>query len=755
MRQRTYSNLLGCAAVAALMASPPAWAQSAEDVPAEGGAEAQDGAAPNAGLGDIVVTAQRRSERLQNVPAAITAFSGDQLEALNIQSTKDLTKVTPGLNMTQSIYSPQPTIRGIGTRGVQAGDESVVPIYLDGVYQSFLNGLFTDLNSVERIEVLKGPQGALLGRNATGGAINIITRTPEEGFTGDFSLRYGRFDDVIAKAYVAAGTDTVGADVAMVFSRGDGYIVDDARDDAYGGRRNFAIRSKIVAHPSESFDLTLAGSYAHSRDNIGTGFLPINRDTIAARIPGAYVETRPYHASLSFDPFIKVRQKTVSLTGVYHGDGFDITAIGSYQDNWSHYLADADGSNVDLAVSDLTQFSRNSYNEVYIATNGSGPFNLTAGLVYYYDKAGYDPIRQVTTPVSAAGVIGTPNTIFFRNAVTTNSYAAYAQGTYDFDDKLSLTVGGRYTIDKKAFLSKIGQTTITSILSARNRVNKFTPTGTLKYQVNPDLNIYVKAGQAFKAGLANMAALSPSAATFVRPETVTQYEFGVKSDITRDFRVNASVYYTRYKDLQTQARDPLNPGLALLQNAGGAELYGFEIEAVLRPVERLNLQASLSALHAKYTSFPSAQVLIPSTAVNPVPPANVCVLGTGPLIGGNRSAFCDVSGNKLTRTPFVQANFNANYSIPVSGDSDLLISGGVSYQGASYWDTYNRVREPAYTLVDLRLMYRFSDERFQIGLWGENLTNERYRLTTNISANLDGEVLAKPRTYGVEFKASF
>ena len=162
----------------------------------------------------IVVTAQRRSERLQDVPVSITALDDKALERFNIQGTKDLPLVTPGLNFSQSVYSPQPTIRGIGLRGVGSGDESVVPIYIDGIYQPFVAAADLQFNNVQRIEVLKGPQGALLGRNATGGAINIITYTPEDGARAKFSLTYGSFEQVIVKAYAAVGNDKKGAEVA-------------------------------------------------------------------------------------------------------------------------------------------------------------------------------------------------------------------------------------------------------------------------------------------------------------------------------------------------------------------------------------------------------------------------------------------------------------------------------------------------------------------------------------------------------------
>ncbi|MBV9509084.1 MAG: TonB-dependent receptor plug domain-containing protein, partial [Caulobacteraceae bacterium] len=242
-RQAVRSRIWLLASAALLAAGPAARAQTTAQPSSQPAAETSS-------VEEIVVTARRREEHLKDVPAAITAFSAGQLQSLNITGTKALTQITPGLNFTQSVYSPQPTIRGVGSRGVNAGEESEVPVYIDGVYQSFLPATDLQFNDVQRIEVLKGPQGALLGRNAMGGAINIITKDPTSTPHADASVSYGSYNQVIAKGYVSGGTDVVAASLAAVVNRDDGYIHDIVNGKEYGHTDDVSVRGKLVFHPT-------------------------------------------------------------------------------------------------------------------------------------------------------------------------------------------------------------------------------------------------------------------------------------------------------------------------------------------------------------------------------------------------------------------------------------------------------------------------------------------------------------------------
>lgn len=335
----------------------------------------------------------------------------------------------------------------------------------------------------------------------------------------------------------------------------------------------------------------------------------------------------------------------------------------------------------------------------------------------------------------------------FTPKLGTDSYAYYAQGTYQFSPEWSLTLGGRYTREKKTFNTKVGVTTFTT-LSSNDTFKKFTPVGILKYQPRDDLNFYAKAGKAFKSGIINSSATTVLALKAVNPENLTQYEVGMKSDLSSSVRLNVAAYYTDYKDLQSTARDPAT-STSLLQNAGGAEIYGVEAEAYWRPMDNLNIRLGVSALHGEYTDFPGAQVIIPVTSIDPIATANQCVLGTGVLVGGNRAPFCDATGNKIIRTPFFTASLGGDYTIPLDS-GEVVISGNIYHQGKSYWDVGNRVVEPKKLLVNAQVAWKSASDKFGVTLWGENLTNETHRLTASISPFGDNQVIAKPRTYGIE-----
>jgi iron complex outermembrane receptor protein len=733
-RRSRAAMLLASTAAAAVLLPQLAFAQAA---PSENQVE------------EIIITANRREEKLQDVPAAVSAFSGEQLERLGIEGSKELSQITPGLNFTQSVFSPQPTIRGIGVRGVGAGDESVVPIYIDGVYQSFIAGADMQFNNIQRIEVLKGPQGALLGRNATGGAINIITKTPGPGFSGRASISYGSFEEVISKVYVSGGNDVLAADFAVVANRDDGYVEDDLRGDTYAHLSDVSVRSKVVYTPNDFAQLRVSLGYTNNSDSTGEAYRQLNGNTIGARVPGNPVTTKAYKSALSYAPYNKLRAATASVTGILNFDAFTLTSVTGFADYKLRIKADSDGTPLEIATLTYIQVSDNIYQEVYATSTGDGPFSWIVGGVYYRDSSGMSPYSTTySKSVSLTGVLGAQSISRTRPSILTDSYAVYGQGTYEFNDQWKITLGGRYTSEKKDFTSRVGVTVFT-YLANEATFEQFTPNLIVQYQPNSQLNLYAKVGQAFKSGLFNASATTVAATKAVDPETVTQYELGIKSDPANWLRLNIAAYYTDYKDLQSNARDPVTLS-SVLQNAGGATIYGIEGDATIRASDNLNLRVGASWLHGEYEDFGASLVSIPTTTVAP-PAATPCIDGTGPRVGGNRAVFCDVTGNDIIRTPFLTVNFGGDYTIP-SSVGDFVVTGNAYYKGKSYWDTLNYFEEPAVWLVNGEVAWSSPDDRFGVVLWGENLLDEEYSLTLVVSPTATNQVLAKPRTIGVELK---
>ena len=477
-----------------------------------GVALAQNAPADETAVEEVIVTTQRREERLQDVPAAVNAFTGDQLEKLGIDGSKELGQITPGLNFTQSVFSPQPTIRGIGVRGVGAGDESVVPIYVDGVYQSFIGAADMQFNNIQRIEVVKGPQGALLGRNATGGAINVITKTPGPGFEGKMGVSYGSFNEVIGKAYIAGGTDNIAADLALFGRRDDGYIEDDLRNDTYGYSNGFSARSKVVWTPNDNTELRFAVGYSNFSDVTGEAYRLPNGNTIGARVPGNYVETREYKSALSYSPYNKLRIANAALTGVFEFEPFTLTAIAGMANNKLRIKADSDGTPLEIATLTYVQVSANEYYETYATSNGDGPFSWIVGGVYYHDISGMSPYSTTySRSVSIAGVVGAQSVSRTRPRIETNAIAVYAQGTLELGDQWKVTLGGRYSSENKDYQSRVGVTTFTYLKGAKTFDN-FSPTLVVQYSPSDRYNLYFKAGSAFKSGVFNASASNAAAA---------------------------------------------------------------------------------------------------------------------------------------------------------------------------------------------------------------------------------------------------
>jgi iron complex outermembrane receptor protein len=673
---------------------------------------------------DIVVTAQRREQRLQDVPATISAFSGNLLERTGIQSTRDLTLITPGLNFTQSSYSPQPTIRGIGTRGVSAGDESVVPVYVDGVYQPVLNATVMDLNSIERVEVLKGPQGTLFGRNATGGAINIITRTPQVDPMMDGSVSYGRYNEVISKLYATGGSGPVAADIAFVGRRDDGYINDIVTGETFGKVRGYSLRSKLRFEPSDSFDATLSYSHVDMHDSTPYATQPQNGNTLARRFdPNVQLPTGQFETAVTDSGELRSLGNSGSATFSLHLDGVNITSISGYQDYQLRGQADSDTTPVFVGNQFYTNFSKSFVQELY-ATGESDRFNWIVGGTYFHDRSGVDPQVLLTRSFPSGALVVTD----VNSSVKTESFAGYIQGSYDLTDALNVTVGGRYTRDRKNFFIVNNRTRAT--INADHTWSKFTPTGTIQYTFSPDLNVYLKAGQAFKSGIFPSTTFS---GTPVDPETVTQYELGLKFAGDSGLRGTLAGFYTKYKNVQVNVRDPITL-VSTLENAAAAELYGLDGDIAYTPIERLNLRAGISLIHAEYKDYREAQIFVP----------------TG--LGGSAAATIDASGKKLIRTPFVSATAGFDYTADVGG-GEASITLNASYIGKSYWEASNRLVEDPRVIANGEVSWGPIDKSYKLSLWVQNLFDERYHLFVLSSTTTDSQVYAKPITFGA--RASF
>jgi iron complex outermembrane receptor protein len=693
---------------------------------APGAALAQSTVADGAQVAEIVVTAQRREERLSQVPFSVTALTGSQLEKSGVSGATDLALKTPGLQYPVSGAFAQPTIRGIGTTVTSAGSDANVALYIDGVYMPSQAGNIFDFNSIARIEVLKGPQGTLYGRNATGGAISITTLDPTPGLLGKVSASYGSFHDLKAQAFVNVGFgDRIAANLAYLHHSDGGY----ARDVLRGGRLatydENAVRGKLRIEATDAIDLTLSADWARKTDLSGYTLKPYrgNVGTI-----GAIVPSDPRQFALSFQPDFETESRGVSAKGVYRLNGdYTVTALSSWRRVDAHFLTDLDRTQVAASRAEFETRQQTVTQELNLAGSPSDRFSFVAGAFYYYDRANNDNLRTNNVP----GVIG---------MVQSRAAAAYVQGQYDLTDRLTLIAGTRYSSEERLFAAR--RPTPAATLEASKTWNAWTPRVSVRYALDDATNAYATYSRGFKSGTYNVSTFS---GVPVNPESVDAFEVGVKH-----FRggrsFNASAFHYTYDDIQIQAIS-LATGLTALTNAAQARIYGVEADFAWPITRELTLDGGAAYTHSEYNRFAGALLTTPriTAAQCGANPNRPC---------GNVQAPGDASGNTMIRSPEVTANLTLSYERPFAG-GELEASATAYYNSGFYWDVGNRLKQPAYATLNGRLSWGPESRRWRIALWGRNLANELYAAYAVDTTAADAVAYARPRSVGVQLDLKF
>lgn len=749
--------------LAGLLASA-APAAYAADVISEQGAD----------VDEVVVTAQRREERLQDVPISVSAIDNRALVRQGITGTADLATVVPGLNMAKSSTVVQPYLRGVGTANLAPGSDPSVPVYIDGVYHSAPAGFLFAFNNIDRVEVLKGPQGTLFGRNSTGGLIQVVTRDPTSDPTGRFTVSYGNYEQLQSSAYVSGGVGSVAADLSFVYNKqSEGWgrnfytpgpgapPVGSGFDRDAGDIDEIGVRSKVVWR-GEDTQAKLSLMYMESNGSQGhyRHLLP-NRLALVAN--PAFNYTTPYaHGSQgegfydynSDSPWRFKNSQYLAAVEVSHDAGFaTFKSISSYLFAKALFNVPSDSS---PQISTATSFSHLNWRTVtqelqVLSNEGSGPdwLDWIGGLYYLHSKSGYDPL------ITATGDMLVVNTYRY-SFQTSESYAAYAQATANLSSATRLTLGARYTRDSITGEQYVvggnpagAGATLAGVVSAlvtpqEESFDAVTWRISLDHHFTDDIMAYVSASRGFKAGSWNHGSLCattlpscPTIAPPVNPEVVIAYEAGLRSDLfDRRLRLNLSAFHYKYSDLQIQAVVGVPP-VSLLTNAASAKIYGAEVEAIYRFTPNLRVTFNATALDTKYSSFPGAIAFTPRFS----PPYN------------NAQVVIDASGNELSRSPSLASTLGFNWVIPVS-KGELELSANWYHTESFFWEPENRLAEPSYDLFNAQLAWR-PTERLQLRLWGKNLGDKKYYTYQTTTTVGDQGQPAAPRTYGVAADYSF
>jgi iron complex outermembrane receptor protein len=753
------ARLMTAAAIAvpALLSAQPANAQSS------GNAEpstAINRAEPASGLSEIIVTAQRRAENLQDVPIAVSAVTADMLAQSGVDTSRDLPQIVPSVQLTRSGPSGLFFIRGVGTTNAAAGEEGANAFYVDGVYLGDLSQTINNFNSIERVEVLKGPQGTLFGRNATGGLIHIITREPGQEARLDGKIGYSNYSTVDAQVYAAVPiSDTISADVALTSKyQRDGWGRNLTRDTKNGINEYRGIRSKLVARPLDTLKLTLSGDYFSSADNLGLGWR-LADGTVGT---GGTVGPGGHDTTANHDALTKLRLWGVSLTGALDLGFADLTSITALRRTSNNSRFDVDGGPLNLVNIEYLAKGRTFQQELRLASTSSGPLTWQAGLFYLYSRASTDQ-NQNGDAFAAQSL----REIDIISSLTTRSYAAFGELTYAITPTTTVTGGLRYTQDVRDFDGTQTPTLLTgavlptTTVLSRLKYSEFTYRAALRQELAEDVSLYASINRGFKAGTYSLQ--SPTSPP-VNPQFIMAYEAGIKSELLdRRLRLNVSAYHYDIDDYQVRSAAAANPGANILLNAATVKVDGLEAEFEALIVDGFRVFGGANLLRSKYQRFggPDSDFQAPISYPRPAtcPPslvgtADPGVLLPGPRTGGLATCFGDVSGNYTPLASKFAASLGGSYTFDVGQTGSLRLSALYNYNSGYVFEPDNVARQASFHLLNGSIEYRPS-EQVGIEFWASNLTDTEYVVQDLSTATGVTEVLAPPRTYGVNLKFNF
>jgi len=742
MNRFTITTVSSVIALALLATPKSVWAQqSGPDRPAP--ASSANPEAGSDGLVDIVVTAQKRSERLQDVPVAVTAVTGRALVEANITETKALSSAVPSLNFTTAAAFAQPFIRGVGSRGNTAFDEQIVPIYVDGIYQIGMTSGFFKLSNIERVEVLRGPQGTLFGRNAVGGAINIVTRDPGREASGEAVFGYGRFNQIRGELYASTPlNDTLAANISVMRQQDHGYARDVLTGDRSANSSTTSIRSKLVWRPDSPFQAKLTGYYIKTQDNTGVTSFPLDGNTAARRVDPTVVLGTGYRPSQSLHPYGKTKGYGTSLDMEYEAGGVTLTSLTALYYFRSQFYLDSDAT-ASTAVSPLAQSSFVGTDkhtifthEVRAASNGDGPLKWLVGAFLFRDRlinpaGGYrsfGPGGLVQVDVSGKAV--------------GRSFALFGEAEYKIIPQLSFKVGIRYSKDIRSAVTH-DLISKAALSTGKRKWDDVSPRFTIDYEIAPRQRVYFTYSEAYKSGTILTPTFQASTGFYniVDPEKLRSYEIGYKGDISRNFRANVAAFYYDYKNVQVVNSRTLPNGVvqSLVQNAAAERIYGVDADFTYAPTSDLTLGLSLAWLHARYAKFPSA-------VVNVRRPDGL----------GNMTVFQDVSGNRVQRAPDFTLGGNASYTLPTEVfGGRVRLSTNALYSSGWYFDAIETVGTGKYVDLNARVSWTSADEGYSLALWGSNLTNDHHVMAVSQSGSSNRASLVRPISYGAEVRFRF
>jgi iron complex outermembrane receptor protein len=687
-------------------------------------------------LAEVVVTAERREQNLQSVPMGAAAFSVDQVQHLGIVDPVALASMVPGVTFNRQSQASLPYIRGVGTSVGQAGDEPSVAFYVDDIYYSSGSGSIAGFNNIDRIEVEKGPQGTLFGRNATGGVIQIFTRNPTPTPEADISFGYGNFDTKRGSIYASSALiDTLSANFDLYGSKqGDGWGKNLGTGDQVYTTDQYGGRAKLLWEPSDTTSALLNVDYDVTFSSVGTGLHAVNGTLPSPPIPPP---ANFYDVNLTFDPDGVVRQQGASLEVIHDFGWAKATNIAAYRNTYTQYLFDEDMSPVPIINVTTTFHDRELTDELRLESAVGSSLKWTTGFYYFNDIAAEDPLI-----VTGLGTAPLPDGFIAGGKQTTHSYSGFAEATATVLPDTHLTAGARYTVDQRSLATHYDIPLVGSGIAPNSpqsrSFNKVTDRLILDHNFTQDILGYIGYNRGFKSGLFNTVVFPATPiAPPVAPEVLDAYTAGAKTEwLDRRLRVNAEGFLYKYKNIQI---DEVILGSTYLKNAASATIKGIDLDVQAIPVTNLTLTGSVEVMKGRYDSFPNGTL-------------NTYVPG-----GGLIMSTTDLAGNHTVQTPPFTFSASANYLIPTARMGAFSLTAALSHIGNYYFDADNGKgqlnqgidRQPLVNLLNLTVDWTAPDDSFDVSLWGRNVTGEKYYSQLGNFPFGAGYSPAPPATYGI------
>lgn len=684
---------------------------------------------------EVVVTAQKRAERNVDVPISIDSSTGEELANAGITNTQDLAQTVPGLRLDLSGGFSQPTLRGVGSSVAGPGLSASVATYVDGIYRSSaLTGAF-EMSDIASVQVLKGPQGTLFGRNATGGAIIVTTETPSYEPDAELKYAYGRYNDSRLQVRGSTGlSDTVAVGMAAYLHENDGFVTNTANGEKVDSMNNWGGRLKGLFEPTDALSVLL--TYAHSeRDDGSPNGLNAYEGRAVANDP-SHPSVDPVHndgdpitihtrrGKISSDAPLGFTSESDDIALKVEWDLGDLvfTSYTGYHDEVVVYEQDYDVTTLPIFHGKFQVDDDSFSQEFNLTSTGPGPLQWVAGLYYFENDNQFPFFNLVATGFEVAPA--------FANGQKTKSWAAFLDGSYDLTDRLTLTLGGRYSVDKMTvnFESAANGVPYTE---ADEQFEDFSPRAVLRYSLDENSSVYASVTRGYKSGVFNAAGFSTVP---VEPEEITAYEIGYKTQ-TGQWSADVAGFYYDYAELQVNRF--VDAG-SILVNAAEATIYGLDTQIGYAATADLRFDLGLAYTHSEYDDFENA-------------PAYV---GTGFPGDPYVTADVDATGNELLRTPEVTANVSMQYQHPVASGM-ARFNASYYYSSKFYFDAANDTHQDAYGLLNVRLSWAPQDERYEIAVYANNVTDEEYLVQVLAQSAAMLQQYGTSATYGVEFTLRF